>query len=169
MGQFFYVTIKLDVAFDEEESRLLDTNTLQLAQYAVGVTLITGKTEAAFAPENFASPDRYQDYLEVDNPKFFLGENYIISKNEAERFFFSRQNFLRNFSDPNFDFRKWLRQERKKNNKKSEIQVDFQQGILWLEKSALGGYHNANMTVTGVTINLMLLKVESYLFKWVRK
>jgi hypothetical protein len=74
---------------EEEETRLLDEQNLRIAQYAVGVSLITGNPEAAFTPEQFSSSPRSsaaQDYLEVDNPKFYLGEGFIIPKNVAERY-----------------------------------------------------------------------------------
>ena len=42
---------------DEEDAKLFDEETLRIAQYALGVTLITGNTNAAFKDESFSFED----------------------------------------------------------------------------------------------------------------
>lgn len=65
---------------------LLDKENLKIAQYAVGISLITGNPESAFISDKFStSPKPSQDYIDVDNPKFYLGDGFIIPKNVAER------------------------------------------------------------------------------------
>jgi TPR repeat protein len=121
------------------------------AQYAVGLIHLTGTTKYIFEDENETS----QHYLiDIDNLEVLVtaSKRYLSSPLKADE-------------KPPFDFTKWLKDERKrlaKERKKdkmlpieadsnsancSKIPINHSEGVKWLEKSARGGFVEAQISL----------------------
>eukprot|EP01119_Soliformovum_irregulare_P023122 TRINITY_DN8024_c0_g1_i1.p1 TRINITY_DN8024_c0_g1~~TRINITY_DN8024_c0_g1_i1.p1 ORF type:complete len:508 (+),score=166.88 TRINITY_DN8024_c0_g1_i1:12-1535(+) len=127
----------LPVAHDDED-------VVAEAAYAAGMTLLLGDATSAFQQKEI------KKYYDEDDDAFLLKDGYVLPKDDAS----------------DFDPKKWVRNERRKNLRKKAIfgkvegdleipavQVEIQEAVKYLQQSANHGYGQASFVLSELYLN----------------